>query len=372
LFALLPITASAHAQLIGSDPPAGALLATAPAEVRLFFTEAVTPAGRGLSVYAPDGRLVGTGRARASGTQLSVGVADAGVGTYTVVWTVISVDTHPSRGALTYSVGRQTVPRAPGFASGEVGLVSPLGLLLQSLSRWLHFAGYALGFGSATYALLVARDRRPLVLAGLGVVLLLAAEPLALLAQTASLDVTQTFDADALASMLASPFGRAFGLRIAAALLLWAVLGALNLAFWLRWAVPALGVALALVDGATGHATPALPAAATLLTGVHVASMGFWSGGVAGYLITPKASFRTIAAWSVTLLTSSGIALAILHLSAPVQLLTTPYGLTLMAKLPLAGAALVLAYAGRRRVEIVFIALVLVAAAFLVSLPPLR
>jgi len=373
VLAFLPVSVSAHAQLIGSNPPPGAILDVLPASVELDFSESVTPAGRGISVYGPDGRLVQTGTARAQGTRLSVLLGAGTEGTYTVIWTVIAADTHPSRGMLTFSVGHESPVRAPGRGGGDVGLVSPLGFALQALGRFFHFAGFALGFGAATYALFVARDSRPLRLAGLGAALLLGAEPLALLAQTASLDPAQTFDGDALTGVLASPFGRVLGLRVAAALLLWAVLGALRHAPWLRWSIPGLGLVLAVVDATAAHATPALPQPLGLaLNAAHIAAMGLWVGGVAAFAITPVGGFRRVALWSAGLLIASGAALALLHFASPLQTMTTAYGATLMVKLPLVAAALWLAWRARRRGELAALMAVLAAAAALVSLPPPR
>jgi copper transport protein len=344
-----------------------------PATVDLVFSEPVTPAGRGINVYGPDGRLASIGSARARGEGLSAGVSGTLSGTYAVVWTVVASDTHPSRGEFTFSVGHPSPVRAPGFGAGDVGLVSPVGLVLQSIGRWMHFAGYALGFGAATYALFVARDPRPLRLAGAGVALLLVAEPLALLAQTASLDPSQTFDGDALTGALVSPFGRVMGLRLGGALLLWALLGALRQAAWLRWAIPGLGVVLALVDATAAHATPALPQPLGLvLNALHVATMGMWLGGVAAFAIAPSGGFGRVADWSLGLLVVSGAALALLHFNSPLELLTTPYGASLLLKLPLAGAALVLAWRARRRSEVVALLGVVAAASVLISLPPPR
>jgi putative copper export protein len=254
-----------------------------------------------------------------------------------------------------------------------VGLVSPVGLVLQALGRWLHFAGYALGFGAAMYALFVANDARPLRLAGAGVVLLLVAEPLALLAQTASFDPSQTFDTDALVSALASPFGRVLGLRVAAALGLWALLGALGQAAWLRWAIPVLGLALAFVDATAAHATPALPQPlGAALNALHVSAMGVWVGGLAAFAIAPSSGFGRVAAWSAGLLVVSGAALALLHFANPLETMTTAYGFALLVKLPLVAAALWLAWRGRRRWEVGVLTCVLLAAAVLISLPPPR
>ena len=373
VLAFLPLSVSAHAQLIGSNPTPGAILDTIPASVELDFSESVTPAGRGISVYGPDGRLVQAGPPRAQGTRLSVPLGAGTEGTYAVIWTVIAADTHPSRGTLTFSVGHASPVRAPGIGGGDVGLVAPLGFVLQALGRFFHFVGFALGFGAATYALFAARDPRPLRLAGAGAALLLVAEPLALLAQTASLDPAQTFDGDALTGALTSTFGRVLGLRVAAALLLWAVLGALRQAPWLRWSIPGLGLALAIVDATAAHAIPTLPQPLGLaLNAVHVAAMGLWLGGLAAFAITPAGGFRRVALWSAGLLIASGAALALLHFANPLQTMTTAYGAALMVKLPLAAIALWLAWRARRRWEVAVLMAVLAAAAALVSLPPPR
>jgi copper transport protein len=344
-----------------------------PASVDLVFSEPVTPAGRGINVYGPDGRLASIGSAHAHGDGLSVGLTGSLEGSYAVIWTVVASDTHPSRGELTFSVGHASPVRAPGFGQGDVGLSSPPGLVLQSLGRWMHFAGFALGFGSAIYAMFLARDPRPLRLAGIGIALLLVAEPLALFAQTASLDPSRTFDGDALTGALVSPFGRVLGLRVAAALVLWAVLGALRQAPWLRWAIPVLGVGLALVDATAAHLTPALPAPVGLgLNALHVASMAIWVGGLAAFAIAPAGGFGRVAIWSAGLLVLSGAALALLHFSSPVELMTTAYGISLAIKLPLVAAALCLAWRARRRWEMAALMAVVAAASVLVSLPPPR
>jgi copper transport protein len=373
VLAFLPVAVSAHAQLIRSDPTPGSIRDSLPPTVELYFSENVTPAGRGISVYGPDGRMVQDGAARAQGTRLSVNLTTGAGGTYAVIWTVIAADTHPSRGMFTFSVGHESAVRAPGLSGGEVGLVSPVGLVLQALSRFLHFAGFALGFGAATFALFVARDPRPLRLAAGGAAMLLTAEPLALLAQTASLDPSQTLDGDALTGALASSFGRVLELHVAAALLLWAVLGALRQAPWLRWSIPTLGLVLAVVDASAAHAIPALPQPMGLaLSAIHVAAMGIWGGGLAAFAIAPAVGFRRVAAWSAGLLVVSGGALALMHFTEPAQLWSTAYGVSLLVKVPLVAVALLLAWRARRRWELAALMAVLAVAAVLVSLPPPR
>jgi copper transport protein len=372
VLAFLPVAAYAHAQLIGSNPTPGAILPTLPATVELYFSENVAPAGRGITVYGPDGRMVQDGTARVQGTRLAVKLKPGAEGTYAVIWTVVGTDTDPSRGVLTFSVGHVSAVRAPGLGGADGGLVSRIGLILQAVSHFLHFAGFALGFGAATYALFIARSPRPLHLAAGGVVMLLAAAPLALLAQTASLDVAQTFDGDALISALGSSLGRLLGLQVAAALLLWAVLGALRQAPWLRWSIPGLGLALAVVDATAAHATPSLPPAAAVLTAIHVAAMCVWVGGVVAYAITPSGRFGELAVWSAGLLVVSGLDLALFHLANPMQLVSTSYGVSLLVKALVVAGGLLLAWRARRRWELAALIAVLAVASVLVSFPPPR
>src|SRR5207302_9634597 len=113
-----------------------------------------------------------------------------------------------------------------------------------------------------------------------GLVLLVAAEPVALVAQLASL----SFDGATAIAVMASDFGRLLGLRFAVAVLLWAVL-----ALDVFWPVLGLGVVMALIDGAIAHAIPGLPAAGLLLSAIHVAAMALWVGALAA-LVIPSAS----------------------------------------------------------------------------------
>jgi putative copper export protein len=141
----------------------------------------------------------------------------------------------------------------------------------------------------------------------------------------------------------------------------------------LRWAIPALGLALAIVDATAAHATPALPQPMGLaLNAVHVAAMGVWVGGLAAFVVAPAREFGRAAVWSAGLVIASGAALALLHFANPLETMTTAYGGVLLVKLPLVAVALWLAWRGRRRWELGALACVLLAAAVLVSLPPPR
>src|SRR4051794_7026535 len=100
-------TASAHAQLEGSDPHAGDILSTAPARVTLTFGEPVESARDAIQVF--DDRLQRVDLAAVSsqpGDRIQVGLRPRlHKGTYTVSWHVSSSDTHPVSGSFPFSIG---------------------------------------------------------------------------------------------------------------------------------------------------------------------------------------------------------------------------------------------------------------------------
>jgi copper transport protein len=372
LLALLPVPALAHASLVGSDPAPGAVLPAAPAVITLRFSEAVTVAGPGISVLAPSGRPVPSPGMRARGTRLTSAFRGTAEGTYLVTWQVIAADTHPSRGQLTFSVGRVTTTPAGEQLSGDAGAVAPAGLLLQGLARWLHFLGLALGFGVVAFRVLVPAaagpDSRLERLTTAGIALLVLAEPVALAAQALSLGLVA-------GDLLASSFGRVLGLRLGGALLLWAASGAVRQAGRGRAALLVLGGGLAVVDGAAGHRVSGLPdVAAFALSAVHEGAMAVWVGGLAAVLVTRAgaARFARVALVAIAALVLSGTAMALAHLRAPSDLAGSAYGAVLAAKVVAVGAAAAIAGLGARRLEAAALAGVLALAGLLVSLPPPR
>lgn len=97
--------ANAHALLDHAEPRSGNKVANPPREVNLYFTEKLEAAFCSVTVTGPSGQPVDFGKARVSGSQISVSLKEAGVGTYHVIWRVLSVDTHKSDGSFTSEVG---------------------------------------------------------------------------------------------------------------------------------------------------------------------------------------------------------------------------------------------------------------------------
>jgi copper resistance protein C len=98
--------ATAHAFLDHAEPRVGNTVATAPREVTLWFTQKLEPAFSSITVTNAAGERVDSGKARVSGTQMSVPLRPGGPGTYRVNWHVLSADTHTTEGNFTFQVGQ--------------------------------------------------------------------------------------------------------------------------------------------------------------------------------------------------------------------------------------------------------------------------
>jgi copper resistance protein C len=99
--------AGAHAFLERADPRVGSTIRTPPTEVRLWFTERLEAAFSTVTVTNAAGQAVDTGDGRvdpAAPKQLRVSLPPLPAGTYTVLWRVLSVDTHVTEGTFHFTV----------------------------------------------------------------------------------------------------------------------------------------------------------------------------------------------------------------------------------------------------------------------------
>lgn len=105
---LAAVTAvGAHAFLERADPRVGSTVRTAPAQVRLWFTEELEPAFSSVRVVNEGGQQVDKGDAQvdpAAPKQLRTSLSPLPPGTYKVIWRVLSVDTHVTEGSFTFRV----------------------------------------------------------------------------------------------------------------------------------------------------------------------------------------------------------------------------------------------------------------------------
>ena len=99
----------AHAFLERADPAVGSAVQMSPSEVRVLFSENVEPTMSSLQVFDASGKQVDNGNAhldRSNHALLRVSVRPLEVGTYQVVWRVVSVDTHVTNGKFSFRVAR--------------------------------------------------------------------------------------------------------------------------------------------------------------------------------------------------------------------------------------------------------------------------
>jgi methionine-rich copper-binding protein CopC len=110
LLGLLPVAqVRAHAFLERSDPTVGGKVHSAPAEVRIWFTEAIEPAFSSIQVFDAAGKQLDkkdTHRDPSNRSLLHISLPPLGPGTYKVVWRVVSVDTHMTKGDFTFQLLR--------------------------------------------------------------------------------------------------------------------------------------------------------------------------------------------------------------------------------------------------------------------------
>lgn len=105
---LSPLRVSAHAHLDHSTPAAGSVLKEAPKDVTIWFTEALEPKFSTIVVQDAKGVAVQSGAATlapGNTAQLAVPLKPLAPGTYKVIWRVLSVDTHRTKGDFSFRVG---------------------------------------------------------------------------------------------------------------------------------------------------------------------------------------------------------------------------------------------------------------------------
>src|SRR5688572_79858 len=112
----------AHASLVSSTPANGSRLDVAPAEIRLRFSERVSAVRDGVTVLDSSGgtRTKGTPQAVPNNEVVMALPGNLPDGVYTVVWRVVSADSHPIHGAFVFSLGDAVAASVPGGAQSDV------------------------------------------------------------------------------------------------------------------------------------------------------------------------------------------------------------------------------------------------------------
>lgn len=395
-------TALAHAELLSSSPANQELLAEAPPEIALQFSEAVDPIDPAIRLLDADGEEVDIGGVDQSdgSDRIRATVPDTlADGTYVVAWQVVSADSHRIRGSFTFSVGAPTAV-TPGVVDGLFDAAGDSGTddLLLGIGRFASYAGVGLLVGGLVLALALAPSmvgsRR------VGVLLVGAAElavvgTVWMIASQANLIGGSFLSWGAVAD---TQSGQWWFARLVA-IVLFCILIPLRPRLAVRGGVVVvglLGLGVLGVVAAGGHAISGdaivLGFASTL---VHLAAMSIWLGGLAVILLvasrdgfwTAATRFSPWALGSVVALAATGSVNAWRQLGSLDGLTDSSYGRWLVIKLVLVALVVGVAAFGRRTVhtrgdgadrllrrsvgvEVAGIALVLGATAGLVNSPP--
>jgi copper transport protein len=363
--------ASAHAELIATDPADGAIVEKAPEALTLQFTEGVSLRPDGVRVLDSNGKRVDAGSASASGPDVTVPldgtIAD---GTYVVAWRAVSEDGHPIRGSYTFSVGEETAV-GDGVANAAFGSGNDRAYeVIDAIARAIAYLGV---LGTAGYVLIGSALRRsedpspvgrPTTIAAVVALVAIVLQVPLQGALATGRGITAITDASVLALSIADGMGWA---ALLTALGLLAVIitsglpweGAARRVGLVGAAVAPLGFVL------TGHTRTMSPAVVAYLADLaHVAAAAVWFGGLVAVVVAAGrrrrdedplgaaeavASFSGWAAITAGVLVAAGLVLTWIEVGSIEALTTTLYGRLLLVKVALVVVVLVAAAWNRFR-----------------------
>lgn len=338
--------ASAHASLVRSDPSEGAVVATTPDVVTFTFDETIHTTTDSIQVFDASGDPVAA-TASSRDEVLTADVPDHLTnGTYVVVWRVISADSHPVAGSLTFSIGKPSLQVA---APKIDATPDQTGRMPLSIVEALTYVGLLLAGGLAMFSLLVATS----VTLEPGAASLLtrvrrAATALALLAGAAVVPLTLAYQKGVAIGNIGAAWDWAL-VRDPAIVLALQVAGLLValLTPGRIVAVCAAGVAVA-SPALVGHSRAFDPVSLVIAADVtHLLAGAVWLGGLIGLAITLRPSsdpagagrllarFSTVGAAVLALLILTGAFATWRILGSWSAFVDTGYGRVLLVKLGL-------------------------------------
>jgi copper transport protein len=332
--------AAGHANYVRSNPADGAQLTRPPTEVRVTLSEPPEARGSDVAVLDASGNRLDRRDVTLVSDEantLRVSLGTIGDGGFIVTWTALSaVDGHETKGAFAFGLN------APAPVIGDIGPTAPPPSPLEIAGRALSFAGMALLVGLAFFTLFIrvpesaielARERRLVIVGGI-----------ALLVGSALLIIgSGTGIPGRLLALL--------GLRAlagAAALALLAIPSRILSVEARREGHAFLGLAAGLTATLVSHAAATGDMGDVGIDYLHVIAISIWLGGVVAFSYVampaarsedPRALGRTIWRFSLTALVAvavivtTGVLSAFDRLVLLEDLIETPYGVALLAKI---------------------------------------
>ncbi|MQA24167.1 MAG: copper resistance protein CopC [Micromonosporaceae bacterium] len=372
VLALAPASpAAAHAALLRTSPGQGAVVEVPPEQVVLTFSEPVEAVADQVRIIGPNGARADRGGARVSGERLRIPLrSGAPRGTYLVSFRVISADGHPVSGGFSFSVGAPSAAPAQEAQDGD----DPVVVTLLAVMRYAGYAGLVAllgGLGALAVGWPARLSRRgPGRLATGGIVLVAAPAVAEVVLQAPYLlggGLSDLRGSDVL-SVVDSRYGYAHLARLAL------LAAAVPLLRRVSRGTPTkrdqgllagVGVAALLTWPLSGHpAGSPLPWLSVLLDVAHLAAASVWLGGLlvlVGLLLRRSArealaealppwlrTWSKVAMGAVAVLALAGVAQAVIEVRTLDALVTSRYGLLVLAKAGLLAAILAAASFARR------------------------
>lgn len=357
--------AQAHAELIDSTPAPDSVLEQSPDAIVLTFSETVDIVDDSIRLVDPAGEAVDVGPVRRAGGAHTVAVdIDAElVGSYVVGWHVVSADAHPISGAFTFAVGQVTSTDPALFEdvlaeSGDTG--GSNGWL--GIGRWLSYAGTAILVGGfailAVCAPTLLATQPARLLLGLGADAAAVGTLVMLGAQSALLG-DGPLDPDGWVAVMESRAGRWWFVRLLLLVMAPLVLVAARRVLDRRPFVIGAGVyglVLLCVVAAGGHAVTGRDVAVGFLaTLIHLTAMSIWVGGIVAIVVvvgrrdlwSAAARFSPIALGAVVALAITGSINAWRQLDGVASITDSSYGRWLLVKLLLVAVVVAAAAVSR-------------------------
>ncbi|HUE26500.1 MAG TPA: copper resistance protein CopC [Solirubrobacteraceae bacterium] len=367
-----PAAAGAHAYLESSVPGPESVLGAPPHELRLVYDEDVVPRYAKVAVLTPGGQDL-AGPPSVVGHVVIVPLRAGRAGSYTVRWQMVaSDDGHVTEGVWTFGVRAKALAPAP--ARGVSVPVAP------QLLAWLEFVGVILAGGTLTFRALVlapaarasreadAPDARLAIWAGvIGATVALHAGLFGFLVGAYPIvgggGLVNFTHALILPIRTGTHLGQAWTLMTFA----WLAVLALLVGAWVtpRRREPLLMIAgllsLGIAFGISWASHPASRGTLALVADfAHLVAAALWLGALVALVILagvvrplPRAAreavvrasllrFSRLAVPTVVVLALGGLYVALRELPAVSSLVTSGYGITLLAKSAVAVGALMI------------------------------
>ncbi|WP_037305525.1 copper resistance CopC/CopD family protein [Amycolatopsis orientalis] len=372
--------ASAHVELLSSDPADGARLISAPAQVSVTLSENIGIQPNSIKVVDTQGTNVATGPVFQPGDvaeQVAVKLeSDLPDGSYLVEYAFVSTDSHPVRGTIAFVVGTGPLITSAGAVSASTG-TDPVTDALFTTFRWGSFGGVAL-LGGLVFVLVCRPGgrtdpaARKLITAGVWLSAVTAVAGFLLQGPyVAGRGVDAVFDPALIEATLRVAYGKLLLLRLAAIVALAVLVRRLlagDLSERLRSRYENLGIAagflVMLSFSATGHAVADkimfLSVSADL---AHFGAMAVWVGGLIQLAVLLRgrypaeeaepalARFHPIATTSIVIMVVSGAYLGFRLVPSVEALWTSAYGIVFLLKLTGFAALLLVANVSRAAVR---------------------